>query len=210
MKSIAELKAIAADNLDGQNWYTLAQSEIRVICQLENWRVEQFTGILSVTSPRCSVRRNVRIALQYCGTGRILNNVMRSVRRSIEIFNDSGEIRGPKTSTFNRALLGDASAVVLDSHMANLFEVRQSIAFRRKGDIKHWSKIVADIAAEIDLTPSACQACLWYGQRRSIGEYPENFPIAAEYKNWLAHNREFPASGQISFDFDDSLDSTPF
>ncbi len=198
----------ASSNLPGaRDWYSLAEAEIRVICELENWDRKHFTGILSVTSPRCSVRRNIRIALEYVGNGRLLDNLFKSIRRSIEIWNEHRTIKGPKTSAFYAALMGDKNAVVLDTHMANLFGVEQKFAFRRKPDIAFWTKVVRRIATRLDCEPRAAQAALWYAQKYRIGEYPESFPIVEEYRNWIRHNREFPSSGVIeSLDDDISFD----
>jgi hypothetical protein len=140
---------------------------------------------------------------------------MRSVRRSVEIWENALEIRGPKTSAFYAALCGDSNAVVLDTHMANLLGVVQKTAFTRKPEIAYWTTIVRQIAAECNCRPVDAQAALWYAQKLRVGENPEKFPIAAEYKNWLRHDRQFPSSGYISTDDeidydDDSFDVASF
>jgi len=203
MQATADLIRLALANQDAISWYADAQREIETICQLENWRSDYFTGILAVTSPRVACRRNIRIALQYCGTGRFLSNVMRTIKKSVATFEESGEILGPKTSAFAAALRGDPHAVVLDVHMANLLGVRQSIAFRRKGEIAHWTTTIRETAAACGMEARAAQACLWFGHKRAIGENPEAFPIVAEYNNWIGHNREFPKDGAIMSDYCD-------
>lgn len=190
---------------EAQDWYAQAEAEVQSICSMENWDREHFTAILSVTSPRCSVRRNIRIALEYVGNGNLMQNVFRSVRRSIEMWNEDSVIKGPKTSVFFAALMGDKNAVVLDTHMANLFGVEQKVAFRRKPEIAYWTHVVRRIAAKLNCEPRAAQASLWYAQKYRIGENPEEFPIVNEYRNWLRHNRKFPSHGMI-----DSLDDTSF
>lgn len=208
--SYRTLCRLAQENLcAAQDWYALAEAEVRVICELENWDRQNFTGILSVTSPRCSVRRNIRIALEYVGNGKLLDNVFKSVRRSIEIWNEQHVIKGPKTSAFFAALMGDKNAVVLDTHMANLFGVEQKFAFRRKPDIAFWTRVVRRIAHRLDCEPRAAQAALWYAQKYRIGEYPESFPIVQEYRNWLRHNRSFPKHGMIETMEEDDISFNP-
>jgi len=196
--SYRKLCRLAQENLhEAKDWYAMAEAEVRVICELENWNHRNFTGILSVTSPRCSVRRNIRVALEYVGNGHVMDNVFRTVRRSIEMWVQDDIIQGPKTSAFFAALMGDKNAVVLDTHMANLFGVEQTFAFRRKPEIAFWTQVVRRIAKRLACEPRAAQAALWYAQKYSIGEYPEGFPIVNEYRNWLRHNRSFPKHGVI-------------
>lgn len=199
MSRFNELVCLAADNIDGRYWYTEAQAEIAAICKLENWSPEYFAGIIATTSPRVSVRRNVRIALHYCHTGDFLANVMRGIRTSVAKFTDNRTISGLKTMPFWQALCGDSSAIVLDTHMANLLAVPQKL-FATKGGNRYYAGIIAGVASELGIANAEAQACLWYGQFRRIGRNPELFPIMAEYHNWLGHNREFPQSGVIAND----------
>jgi hypothetical protein len=113
------------------------------------------------------------------------------------MYDESKIIKGPKTSAFYAALMGDKNAVVLDVHMANLFGVEQKTAFRRKPEIAFWTQVVRRIAKRLQCEPRAAQAALWYAQKYRIGEYPEAFPIVNEYRNWLNHNRKFPLHGVI-------------
>ena len=187
------LVQLASDNIESARpWYSLASEEIRTICLVEDWRVDRFTAILAVTSPRCAVRRNVRNTLQYMANGELLANTMRSVRRSVEIWETRGEILGPKTSAFYAALMGDENAVVLDTHMAGLFAVDQKTAFNRKRELAHWTRVVRRVADLIGESARDTQAALWYSRKLAIGENPELFPIALEYRNFLRHGRRFP------------------
>ncbi len=180
---------LAKANLDGAPWYVEAQKQLETVAKLENWELSQLVGILAVTSPRVSVRRNIRITLQYLGRGEFLPNVMRSVRKSVETLEATGKILGKKTSAFYAALLGDVNAVVLDIHMANLFRVAPSVFSTKQRE--RYVRTVNRVADRIGLEPRDTQACLWYAQKRSVGEQPIGFPIVEEYKNWLLHNREF-------------------
>lgn len=190
---LSQLVESAKANIESARpWYRLASEEIRTICLIENWRIDKFTAILAVTSPRCAVRRNVRNTLQYMANGQLLANTMRSVRRSVEIWEASGEILGPKTSAFYAALMGDENAVVLDTHMAGLFAVDQKTAFKRKRELAHWCRVVRHIAKLIGESARDTQASLWYSRKLAIGENPELFPIALEYRNFVRHGRVFP------------------
>lgn len=195
MLATKQLAQLAADNLDGANWYNQAAAEIQTVCSLANWNVERFTAILAVTSPRVAVARNVRITLHYMQTGELFSNVMRGIRRSVEVYETSGDILGAKTMPFYRALLGDASAIVLDVHMANLFNVSQRLLTRK--DIKaKCQNAVKRVARRLCISPRDCQAALWTGQVRSVGRNPGRINLLQEYANQQAYGR-FPATGSI-------------
>lgn len=200
MQSVKELSALAADNLDAKDWYSVAQNEISTICELEQWDAKRFVGVLATTSPRVACRRNIRVTLQYVGTGEFLANTMRKIQKSVKHFEECGEILGPKTSAFAAALNGDPHAVVLDVHMANLLGVDQRTAFRRKKEIAHWTHIIRVVGARLGIEARAAQACLWFGHKRNVGENPEAFPIVSEYRHWVNRGRSFPRSGYIDGD----------
>lgn len=187
---------LAADNQQGMGWYANAKAEIETICRLEGWDADKFTAILAVTSPRVSVRRNIRITLHYMRTGEIMPGVIRSVRQSVATWESTGQIKGKKTSSFYRALRGDYSAIVLDTWMAKCLNVDQKL-FSTKGNYSYYSGIVAGIAKILGIENADCQACLWYGAFGAAGRVAEPFQIMQEYRNWLGHDKVFPVSGSI-------------
>lgn len=206
---------LASDNLDGLSWYENARQDIREVCRSECWDETDFTAILACTSPRCSVRRNVRVAIEYVARGEFLAGTLKSVRRSVDIWRTEGKIHGPKTSAFFRAILGDVKSIVVDVHMANLYGVDARLV----RSTKHRSPIeqsVKRVARRISVAPRDAQACLWFAQKRLNGETPTEFPILDEYKNWLAKGRRFPNDGKIDRLTDDDsavaypLFATPF
>lgn len=187
---------LARGNSDGLSWYDDAIADVRYVCEREQWEEDRFTSVLALTSPRCSVVRNVRNTFAYLRTGSLLENTISGVRLSVAHWERGQGIKGPKTAAFYAALRGDVNSVVLDVHMANLFGVPQA-SFSSKRGREPWQQLVRETAAECGFTPRDTQACLWYGQRRRVGERPSGFSIAREYANWLAHDRSFPVSGSI-------------
>lgn len=187
--------SMTKDNLDAESWYADASLDIARLCLAENWDRDRFTAILALTSPRCSVRRNVRLALHYMHTGQHMSTVL-AVRQSLAKWESTGRIDGPKVEAFRKALSGHVNAIVLDVHMANLFNVPQS-QFSRAKKRAHWERLVCLVADKVGIWPRDAQACLWFAWRRHRGERPAAFPVRQEYANWLAHNRRFPSSGPI-------------
>lgn len=151
-----------------------------------------------------SVRRNIRLALQYCGTGRFLDNTLGNVRRSISRYETTGTIGGPKVSAFAKALQGDHSAIVLDTWMAKALlvcELEPSLAkLRRKATRALAYDLIRRTAKRVGLSPRDTQAAIWTGIIREFGGNPTRLSICSEYRLWLGYNREFPASGAISDD----------
>ena len=195
-RRVKPLVELALQGMDGLFWYDLARQEIDEICRREGWNVEHFVSILAVTSPQVAVRRNVRITLQYMAHGEFLANVLGNVKRSVEIWESEQTIRGQKTSAFQRAILGDQTAVVLDTHMANALHVPQK-AFARRFAVERCQRRVEQVAEVLDMSPRSAQACIWFGQKRSVNENPEPFPLLWEYGHFLYQGRKFPSSGPI-------------
>jgi len=190
------LVELAVKGIAGVGWYDTAADEIETVCDSEDWVVEKFVGILSVTSPRVAVRRNIRNTLQYFGTGKFLEGTMKGVLAAVKHLGVTGKIRGPKTRAFNDALLGVSNAIVLDVHMARVLNVPQA-AFDSKVVRGRCEQAVVEVSKAMGIKPADAQACLWYGQKMSVGERPEPFPIVEEWKNFIEHGRKFPTSGEI-------------
>ena len=192
----SELCELASSHRFAANWYEQSAAEIADVCNRENWDNNRFAAILAVTSPRVSIRRNVRITLHYMASGELLRNVMRGIGQSVRVWESTGQILGQKTSAFYAAIRGDSSAIVLDTHMANLLGVKQS-AFANRKIRKQCESTIRRVAKRIGLAPAQTQAALWTGQLARVGRLPLPFPIRCEYYNWLAHNRQFDDSGVI-------------
>lgn len=193
----SDLVTLARDNRDGATWYDAAAIEIASVCEAAGWETDKFIAILAITSPRVSVCRNLRITLQYMATGQTFPNTMAMINDCIAHYLATGEIRGPKTGPFRCALLGDTSAIVLDTHMASLLGIKQSLFSRR--DIRHRCySVVRRVATAARLCPRDCQAALWTGYLRSIGRNPARFNVSQEYANLLAYGGEFPTTGAIA------------
>lgn len=191
-----ELAKLATDNADGANWYECAAREISDVCNAAGWDVRLFTGVLSVTSPRVSVARNVRITLHYMDCGELFDNVMRSIRTGVTKFVDQGKIDGLKTSAFFNALMGDDDAIVLDVHMADLLCIEQK-KFAGKRVYNEYAEFLRGVASLAGMTPRQCQAALWAGQLRRRGRKPTRMNVTVERNNQIVQGG-FPRSGPIA------------
>lgn len=191
MRTVSKLVELGREGIDGRDWYDQAQDRIDDLCCRRGWDAELFTGILAVTSPRVSVVRNLRITLQFMATGELLSNVMRTIRNGVDHYLITGEIRGPKTEPFYRALLGDRSAIVLDVWMAKALGVKQE-HFARKPLRAEANRRIESAARKLDLCPRDAQAAIWTGIVRRNGQTPSRFNPQREYANLQAWGGRFP------------------
>ena len=116
-----------------RRWYRVARAVIRRLSdspadESNRWlpRVEYYNklcDIVAITSEKCSVKRNLRIAWAEFTDKPRPGDMMRSTRVALDYYYVTGEIRGPKTSRFAKVLRGDDSVVVVDTWMARALGV---------------------------------------------------------------------------------------
>jgi hypothetical protein len=129
-----------------------------------------------------------------------MTNTMKSIRRSLEIYQQTGKIGGNKVPEFARALLGDDDSIVLDTWMAKAIvnEPDPSVKhFGRKATKKAAQVLVQTVAKRLGISPRECQAAIWSGMFRETGQSPQFFPVVEEYHRWLAYDKTFPLAGPI-------------
>lgn len=194
-RTTKDLIALALHGFEALHWYDKAKEEIDYVCRKTGWCPERFTGLLAVTSPRISVRRNVRTTLHYLQTGILFPNIIGGVKTSVRHFDASGEIRGPKTLQFFNALRGDTDALVLDVWMAKVLGVEQK-TFQNRRSREAATRTVKRVAKALGTTPRDTQAILWTGIIKVFGRIPQLLPIKQEYANMVAQ-QGFPNKGTI-------------
>ena len=163
--------ACARAGASERDWYARAELSIRAYATERGFDPARVADVLSLTSPRVSVSRNVRIARHYLETGAPTSDTMWSVRAALAHYEDTGEIRGPKTGAFARALMGDPDAVVVDVWVLRAFDLRgwKSLTPKRYRDV---SARIRRLATVLGWTPVECQAAMWTGIRATYGHKP--------------------------------------
>ena len=130
--------------------------------------------LVALTSPRCSVSRNLKFAWgEFTGEDRP-RDMIRSTRVALDHYYKTGIIRGPKTSRFAQVLRGDDSIVVVDTWMARALSVPDNRA-RNKSTQELTERVVGVVARRISLAgirfatwPMAeTQAAIWAGMIRT-------------------------------------------
>lgn len=155
-----EQMALAAPTL-AFSWYTRAWADILWASNLRSWDPARVADLLAIFSPRVSVTRSAKMAVHYLHTGTVLRPCIRSVRTALAHYENTGEIRGPKTSAFSRALRGDTSAIVLDVWMARALGVPDA-AVSRKRIATEAAERISRVGATIGHPPRDTQSAIWH------------------------------------------------
>lgn len=162
-----------------RHWYDDARGAIEEICERKGWDSTTFIDVMAITSPRVQVSRNWGCTYTYMRTGKLPNGVIRSTRAALAHWQQTGEIRGRKTSAFAAALGGDSRALVLDVWMALALGV-DPLKVTSKPIMEAATKRMARIADTLSLSMSEAQAAVWCGVILERGGMPARFERAAD------------------------------
>ena len=176
LSSVATLVKLAEQGAAGRKWYTDAKQQIIEAARILDVTPWYYADILSLFSPRVSVLRNIRLANHYIGVGSFHPTVMRGVKAAVLHYEATGEIRGPKTGAFARALLGVTDAVVLDVWMAKAFGCEQR-QFTRPAVYSICEQRIRKAATILGWTPCEVQAAVWTATVRQANRNPAQFVI---------------------------------
>ena len=198
---VGRLVRLAEQGLDCLSWYDDAQRQISEVCRLASWDFVRFTECLAITSPRCSVLRNIRRAFQWLEHRRHLSDTISSIRRSVSHWEETGELstrpaRGIKVKAFCSALLGDRDAITLDTWMAEALWIDQKY-FQRKAERELSFHLIRRTAKRIGQSPRDTQAAIWGGIIRDFDQNPARLDLLAEWYRFESLGRVY-RNGVIS------------
>lgn len=162
-------------------WYDDAIDQIGKVCRAEKWDCSHFAGIIAATSPRCSVRRNIRLSLHYMRNKSLPVGTMRMIVNAVDKWETSRKISGPKVSAFYANLTGDYDCITWDTHMFQCFAGKSSF---RKSELSRAESIIRSISKKYNLMLAQTQAAIWSGWRMSEGLNPSPFSVFEEWNNF--------------------------
>lgn len=153
-------------------WYHQAHKTVLQMARQFDKQPKYVADVLAVTSPRVSVTRNVRCTRFYFQSGVLPTDIIRTTHLALNHYEQTGEIRGPKTSRFAKCLMLDEEPVVLDVWMAKALKVPQKW-FGTKGGYDRGEEQVRRAASLCGMTPAQCQASIW---ATAVGAASRNCP----------------------------------
>lgn len=191
MTSKEKLLQLAAEGAAGKDWYRVANTVINEFCYDRDICPEKFVKILAVTSPQVSVQQNLHLAVGIAKF-QYEPKLMQSIQTSLDRLRDAGfalsAIKGPKTSRFARALLGDGDAVVLDTHMGYALKVGAG-KLKNKSVQAEAEKRIKWVAKQLGWEPAQAQAAIWMAQRARAG-YADSYITRAVIERAYQRHRE--------------------
>ena len=170
MTSVDKLEELALEGQHGKHWYEQCDHALRTMCRAEGWPVVHTAAVLGITSPRIQVSRNALYTKAYMrewvkdpdvNTHNRISGLLPMVRSGLVHYERTGEIRGPKTSAFAGACMGDLSQVVLDVWMARALKLVDQKLFERK-QVRHKATMrINKVADRLGWEPAQVQAAIW-------------------------------------------------
>ena len=171
---IREGLALAPDSVD---WYKDAGDACAAFAADMGYEFLHVVGVLSITSPRVTVKRNVELCTLYL-SGDIgetpaghVSGLLPSTEAALAHWEASGRdnsaIRGDKTRNFALAIAGDESAVVVDVWTVRGMQLTHKTLTSKR--YRAAAASLARIGKRAGVSPAAAQAALWYGTRARYG-----------------------------------------
>lgn len=159
-----------------RRWYRVARAVIRRLSD-QGWShisplsreegYETLCDLVAITSPRVSVKRNLKFAWgEYTGRPRP-SDMIRSTRAALDYYYRTNEIRGPKTSRFAAVLRGADNVVVVDTWMARSLSVPDNKARNRTTQTLA-EQVIGHVARAHAVPLSDAQAMVWAGIIRTF------------------------------------------
>ena len=161
MSSIETLTDLALDGESGRAWYVHAYSEVQHAAARLEIDAGLLADILAIVSPQVHVKKSVGLALHYLKHGKPKSGTMLSTRQALEHYEETGEIRGRKTSEFARTLRGDLQAVVIDGWMAVAFDI-DPIKLKDSPRLYRATAFrIVQVARRLGWFPAEVQSSIW-------------------------------------------------
>lgn len=175
-KKILEL---AIQSKKDRFWYTKARKNLKFLAKQYNIPYKTIAGITAITSQNIRLEHNMKIVLDWIKNGANIEACEKIkhysiVKNNAKMFLQTGQINGPKISQFYEALIGNNDAIVLDTHMASAFNVKNKWSKTKMNLAK---KDIQKISKHLNWKPCQVQAAIWC----SIYKQKSNKTQAANY-----------------------------
>lgn len=169
MTSVWKLYELAQLGYGSKHWYADCKDWCNNLALLFQLDVDDVVDVLALTSPRVSVKRNQWLATRYLTQGKT-DGMLPSIKRSLEIWDQTGQMGGKKVSAFAAAIrsYGLSDDVVLDVWMARALGIPQQRLFRLENHAKAVKRI-EKVAEMCEVSAAQAQAMIWAGTVLTYG-----------------------------------------
>jgi len=171
------LTSWAIDGRQSRKWYRDARRSIRAFATEHDHDPRTVSDVLALFSPRSNVTRSVNDSRHYLLTGQYRPHVMSTIRAAVNHWERTGEIRGPKTSEFAKALRGNSQAIVVDVWMCRALGVDHNLIGQRPTLFRRCQRSIANCAEILGWQPAETQAAIWASTLQRFGRNPVSLSI---------------------------------
>ena len=167
---------------DGIGWYERANNDLRHFASaMRGTSLQEVADVTAILSPRCSVQRNCIMAAEWFVERKRPEGSMQQRWRSIVTYYQRGNVgssKALKIRAFARALGGDYSACVNDTHIASAFGLDYGKDGLQEAPYKAITCRIETLARRFSITTCDAQAALWVGWRVATGQQREGDYVA--------------------------------
>jgi hypothetical protein len=166
-KPLPSLKALAIQGESGRDWYKIAHQSIKEYASKRGLTTERVASVVSLTSPRVHVKKNIKLARHYLEEGFVHSSTLPMVRAALAYYEKTGIIRGPKTAAFKEALLGDPKAVVVDVWILRALQTAAGVEPKKltPKQYQEAAQKIRNLARRLRWPAAETQAAIWTGIR---------------------------------------------
>jgi hypothetical protein len=167
---------------DGLGWYERANSDLcHFASAIGDVSVQEVADVTAILSPRCSVQRNCIMAAEWFVDRKRPEGSMQHRWDSIVAYYQRGNVgssKALKIRAFAKALGGDYSACVNDTHIASAFGLDYGKDGLQEAPYNAITRRIERLARRFSITTCDAQAALWVGWRKATGQQREGDYVA--------------------------------
>lgn len=167
---------------EGLGWYERAHNDIRHFAlAIGDVSIQEVADVTAILSPRCSVQRNCIMAVDWFVNRRRPEGSMKQRWDSIVAYYQRGNVGSSsalKIRAFAKALGGDYSACVNDTHVASVFSIPYGKEGLHEDPYHAITRRLERLARRFGITTCDAQAALWVGWRIATGQQKDGDHIA--------------------------------
>lgn len=170
MINIEHLTSKTLQYIDHKDWYKISNKMIKQYYPKDH---NLFIDILSLTSPRQTVKQNVLNTIKtvdnikYGRPNNIIYGIAnKNIRKNLDRYLSTKQFNGVKVNNFSASLKLKAGACCIDVWMLKAFKINRASPTNK--DIRIINQAIKTIADKLGLKSYEVQACLWCYAKKEL------------------------------------------